>query len=140
MQEVDQHFMPIDWEGGMLPCGVVLDGYTVIKSYGLTGGKEPVNEGAVILLRKAVWEVDPGRGIAAFGKSKLRGRKAGLTVHARRCHDHAQKCAFVSVHLPFDNNASSTSASKEKLTVLRNQLDACTYSSPVILSGDFNTK
>jgi hypothetical protein len=142
LQEVDAWLIPEGWEGGVLPCGLPLDGYSVVQSYGPTGSdsKGPA-EGVVILLRKGVWELDPDadEAVAKFGKTKRRGQKCGLTVHARRSHDHTQKCAFSTVHLQFDKNASPTTTSEGKLGNLRDALKVVHRDTPVILAGDFNT-
>merc|ERR1719362_895210 len=33
LQEVDEFFMPPDWQCGLLPCGLSLPGYEAFKSY-----------------------------------------------------------------------------------------------------------
>jgi endonuclease/exonuclease/phosphatase family metal-dependent hydrolase len=140
LQEMDVFLMPDGWEGGMLPCGLALNGYAAFCSYSATGrdSKGPA-EGVAILLRKGVWEVDPAVPVAKFAKTKPRGGKCGLTLHARRSHDHAQKCAFSTVHLQFDKDASPSTTSEGKLTNLHDALGSVHENMPVVLAGDFNT-
>ena len=54
LQEVDEWFIPMDWSGGLLPCGGRIDGYTAHRSFSPTTGG--VREGVAILLRNGVFE------------------------------------------------------------------------------------
>lgn len=56
LQEVDASFLPVDWQGGFLPCGVSLEGYTPYRSY--SNSSRGVPEGVAILLRKDSWKRD----------------------------------------------------------------------------------
>ena len=43
LQEVDEHFIPMGWQSGLLPCGESLDGYVPYRSY-----NDRSNEGTVV--------------------------------------------------------------------------------------------
>jgi len=131
LQEVDEFFMPPDWQAGLLPCGVSLPGYEAFKSYALVDSGHL--EGVVILFRKGIWEPDPQRPPILLERSEKRGWKCGLVVPACRCLDRL-KCCFVSVHLtPYKLPG--------KIGLLSDALEAIgSDSEQVILGGDFNTE
>eukprot|EP00565_Helicotheca_tamesis_P003876 CAMPEP_0185726702 /NCGR_PEP_ID=MMETSP1171-20130828/2593_1 /TAXON_ID=374046 /ORGANISM="Helicotheca tamensis, Strain CCMP826" /LENGTH=273 /DNA_ID=CAMNT_0028395097 /DNA_START=118 /DNA_END=939 /DNA_ORIENTATION=- len=138
LQEVDVRFLPSDWDNGPLPCGVDLSGYKAYRSYAPT--RSGVMEGVAILLRSGVWELDtsipPEANCRRLEKCQRRGRKAGIVLHARRCHDHSQRCCFSSVHLKWGELGP-------KLAVIADALDEgrlAVPESPIVLGGDFNTR
>ena len=82
LQEVDTHFMPLEWQGGMLPCGLSLTGFTPHRSFSKTASGAA--EGVAILLRDGVWMRDREFPKARLVKERRTGWKSGLVLHARQ--------------------------------------------------------
>ena len=97
LQEVDEYFLPLDWESGPLPCGLILPGYVPFKSYSPT--RNGIKEGVVVLLRAGVWKADTEREVVRLERCEERGWKCGIAVHAQGCSDSTQRCTFISTHL-----------------------------------------
>jgi len=133
LQEVDTLFLPLAWKHGQrLPCGSYLHGYTVHQSYSpLKTGVSIPQEGVAILTRNGVWETDPSLKKTCLEKTRDRGWKCSLVLHARRCHDHSQRACFVSVHLQWG-------APSAQANLLRDALKAADSTVPIVLGGDFN--
>uniref|UniRef100_A0A6U3SG91 Endonuclease/exonuclease/phosphatase domain-containing protein n=1 Tax=Ditylum brightwellii TaxID=49249 RepID=A0A6U3SG91_9STRA len=145
LQEVDVRFLPSDWEGGPLPCGVELRGYKAYRSYALT--RSGVMEGVAILLRRGVWELDTSLPQEAWcrrlGKCQRRGRKAGIVLHARRCHDHSQRCAFASVHLKWgelEPKLAMIADVLDEAQIAQKEISESGERLTIVLGGDFNTR
>eukprot|EP00656_Telonema_subtile_P035528 TRINITY_DN39508_c0_g1_i1.p1 TRINITY_DN39508_c0_g1~~TRINITY_DN39508_c0_g1_i1.p1 ORF type:complete len:284 (-),score=40.91 TRINITY_DN39508_c0_g1_i1:140-991(-) len=132
LQEVDEYFIPGNWQGGELPCGAHLPGYTFHHAYGPTGDGSGPLEGAGVLLREGVFEEDPEQPATKLNKVPERGWKSAIVLPVRRCHDYRQQVTFVSVHLPWPDN-------QPKIKILRDTLVRADPSHPIVLGGDFNT-
>jgi endonuclease/exonuclease/phosphatase family metal-dependent hydrolase len=129
LQEVDESFLPLGWDGGFLPCGLPLAGYTAHRSYTTTSG---VEEGVAILLRDDVFELVKDLPKVRVGKSRDTGFKNGIILHARRCNDHSQVVCFASVHLRYGDPGP-------KVSLLESLLRHSDSRYPILLGGDFNT-
>lgn len=94
LQEVDKYFLPSDWSGGMLPCGVGLPGYVAFRNY-----QPEVGEGTAVLLRKGVFER------SELATVRLRGhalrKKTGLVAFAQRVGSPRQRLGLASIHLAY---------------------------------------
>lgn len=132
LQEVDEFFMPEDWQGGRLPCGRTLSGYCVHRSYSRTTSG-PM-EGVVVLLRAGVWEVHPEYAPVLLPRIPERGWKCGIAVPARRCGGSEQPCCFVSVHLQWGNPTGQLRMLEDALAF--EGAESC----HIVLGGDFNTQ
>lgn len=84
LQEVDEHFMPIDWnpaDGSPLPCGSKLEGYTPYRSYNV-GTKDKKACGVAVLLKDAVLTRDRSIDTVYLKATEAHGWKTGVVVHA----------------------------------------------------------
>lgn len=131
LQEVDDLFLPREWQRGQLPCGLSLDGYTPYRSYSPCSIQGRM-EGVAILLKNGVFERDLGLPKTALAKTNKRGWKCGMVVHARRCGSPHERVCFASVHLKWGCQSSKTQ-------LLQDALLACSPEVPTVLGGDFNT-
>jgi endonuclease/exonuclease/phosphatase family metal-dependent hydrolase len=127
LQEVDEHLIPREWQGGPLPCGESLDGYVPYRSYGDRG------EGTVVLLRKAVLQCDTSIPTAYLPKTSEHGWKTGVVVHAKRvaAGPHERPIALASVHLRWG-------APQQQSALLAAAMGARAPNVPMVLGGDFN--
>lgn len=127
LQEVDVHFMPMDWQCGPLPCGAALEGYTPYRSYNRG------QEGTVVLLRSDIWQRDTSIDTSYIKATAATGWKTGVVVHARRVDGSGSTIAFASVHLRW----GSPSEQQELLT--RAMAARSHDQVPMVLGGDFNS-
>eukprot|EP01001_Neometanema_parovale_P008287 NODE_456_length_2452_cov_51.215114_g433_i0.p1 GENE.NODE_456_length_2452_cov_51.215114_g433_i0~~NODE_456_length_2452_cov_51.215114_g433_i0.p1 ORF type:complete len:758 (+),score=70.69 NODE_456_length_2452_cov_51.215114_g433_i0:57-2330(+) len=132
LQEVDDTFLPSDWSGGPLPCGVDLRGYTAFRCY---SGNSYIQEGVCILLREG-WERDPSRPVTRIKANEATGGKNGVTLLARHRDYPAIRCWLSSVHLKWGPNDAPTRQyllDQALCPTVINSVD------PAVLAGDFNT-
>jgi len=128
LQEVDSHFMPIDWQGwkGPLPCGEWLEGYTPYRSYSERG------EGTVVLLRDATVKRDTSVRTAYLAATEGHGWKTGVVLQAQRVGHPQRPFVVGTVHLRWGSPEQAGA-------LLRSALSSRDPRVPMILGGDFNT-